>query len=610
MTHRYFDLALAAIIISNMFLTIAETDALSSSTQHPSRVVPWMRSAAHIYCLIYSVEIVCKIYIYQRSFATEPWNNIDGIIVVVDLVMLTIGLLGDRAPHVAFLRTLRLVRLLRAFRAMRALKELDQLLQGFLGALRAIFFGLIMIMVILSVWGILAVQFINPIVRDVVETSPEQYEGCPRCPRAFRSVLDSVVTLFFLTMTGDSWGDLTAPVIELEYWTFFFFLGVLVTVHLVMLNLILAVIVQAAMNASAGDVHQEAIQAEIDRKRAEDSLLTICSEIDIDGDGMLTIDEFLNGFHANKKFRDSMTALHVTDVDLPTIFNIVDEDCSGRVSYLEFVTQLRRMQMQMPQMILHQLSEVRDTVHGMGVELLGSRFTDMKGRQREQRERVARSTFCQAARSRTSQPDHDVEASTKPPRRVNTGPGQASTVSGRTEEQPDISEALVRPLLQLRSLRRSGQVSSGDLKVCTANALLSLVEELKVLTAELGASRQSSPSGKLLKMREWASTPSGQEVVFREMCEQSVASGDLRGDGCRLEGRCKELMSPTAGSVRSVNSVAVSSPTTWSIGDDVDIHLSTVAQRDPLEVDQTDLNSSRCPRTLRNVPDPTNRSSI
>lgn len=40
------------------------------------------------------------------------------------------------------------------------------------------------------------------------------YDGCERCPRAFKSTFNSALTFTQQIVTGDSWGTISIPVIE------------------------------------------------------------------------------------------------------------------------------------------------------------------------------------------------------------------------------------------------------------------------------------------------------------------------------------------------------------------------------------------------------------
>ena len=76
----------------------------------------------------------------------------------LDLIFLLIALIVDEMPSVAILRVFKLLRLARIFKAAKSFKELNVLLRSCASALRAIFWGMVMVFMALTVWGILAVQ--------------------------------------------------------------------------------------------------------------------------------------------------------------------------------------------------------------------------------------------------------------------------------------------------------------------------------------------------------------------------------------------------------------------------------------------------------------------
>jgi hypothetical protein len=215
---------------------------------------------------------------------------------------------GDM-PSVSILRVFRLVRLARAFKAAAFFQELNQLIRGFVCAMKAIFWGILKILLILTIWGILAVQLIHPINLRLMERKPHIYEGCDRCHRSFSTVFDSILTFWQQVVAGDSWGTVSAPIIEESPMTFFFFMAVLVSVNLVMLNLILAVIVEAAMTANIEDEERKSEEAKKAQLEAERRLIELCAQIDVDKSGQLTVEEFLEGFDSMPEFENCLRVI-------------------------------------------------------------------------------------------------------------------------------------------------------------------------------------------------------------------------------------------------------------------------------------------------------------
>jgi hypothetical protein len=141
-----------------------------------------------------------------------------------------------------------------------------------------------------------------------------------------------------------------------------FFMLVLVTVNLTMLNCILAVVVEAGAAAAAADEHDRAIDEQKVVAQAEGKLVVLCQGLDSDDSGSITIEEMMSGFHGNREFRECLELMHVTESDMSMIFNICDEDDSGDVDYREFVEQLRRIKHSGEQMLLHYVTDIRHCV--------------------------------------------------------------------------------------------------------------------------------------------------------------------------------------------------------------------------------------------------------
>merc|ERR1719327_1879266 len=153
---------------------------------------------------------------------------------------------------------------------------------------------MVMMTMVLLVWGILAVHLIHPINQRVADKG--FYDGCERCPRAFSTVFDSMLTFWKQLVAGDSWGTLSEPIIDENRWTSLFFMLVLVTVSLTMLNCILAVVVEAGAAAAAADDHDKAVEREKMVLKAEEKLIDLCQGLDSDCDGVLSFEEFRRGF--------------------------------------------------------------------------------------------------------------------------------------------------------------------------------------------------------------------------------------------------------------------------------------------------------------------------
>merc|ERR1711933_574494 len=111
---------------------------------------------------------------------------------------------------------------------------------------------------------------------------------------------------------------------EYEPGTAFFFLMVLVTVQLGMMNLILSVIVDKAQQAQAEDEEYQVHQKELEAEQVKKTLLVMMHNLDTDSDGQLSFEEIITGFDMNPTFRQQMLLLDVQREDLDEVFKVMD----------------------------------------------------------------------------------------------------------------------------------------------------------------------------------------------------------------------------------------------------------------------------------------------
>lgn len=353
-THKHFEMGVGVVIFFNMVIVIFETDAIAEGAAPED----WILFTNHALLAVYLFELASKIYVYHSRFFCECWNVADCLIVGLDIVLISLTFLVGKLPSVSIFRIFRLIRLARAFRAAKVFPELSVLINGFVSAMKAIFWGVSMIVLILTIWSILAVQLLHPVNKKVTEDGHYKAIDCTRCPEAFKSVWNSGLTFFQQVVAGDSWGEVSLPVVQKAPWAALFLLAVLVSVNLSMLNLILAVICEAASEARRCDLHEEAKAEEHQMVQRQRKLLQICAEMDVDGSGSLSKQEILEGMENQVDFADFLKVLNIKKEDMEMVFKVLDPEGSGQVEYREFVDKLHRMKSKESQLILFYVIEI------------------------------------------------------------------------------------------------------------------------------------------------------------------------------------------------------------------------------------------------------------
>ncbi len=234
-----------ALIVLNAILLGLETWPAAMAAAGPA-----LRLADSLILAVFVVEIAARLYVHRAAFWRDPWS-------VFDFVVVAIALVPASGPF-AVLRALRVLRVLRLLTMVPSMRRV-------VGALLAAIPGLGSIVLVLAIlYYVFAVIATNLFAVAF--------------PEWFGSIGRSLYTLFQV-MTLESWSmGISRPVMEAFPYAWAFFIPFILIATFTMLNLFIAIIVnamqhvneqeQAAARASAGDP-QAAILAELASIRAE-----------------------------------------------------------------------------------------------------------------------------------------------------------------------------------------------------------------------------------------------------------------------------------------------------------------------------------------------------
>lgn len=181
---------------------------------------------------LFVVEIVLRIYAHRLAFWKDPWS-------IFDFSVVAIALIPASGPF-AVLRALRVLRVLRLLTMVPSMRRV-------VGALLAAIPGLgsigVMLLIIYYVFAVIATNLFGA-------TYPEW----------FGTLGHSFYTLFQI-MTLESWSmGIARPVMDNFPYAWAFFVPFILVATFTMLNLFIAIIVNAMQSYSAAE-HQETVEA-------------------------------------------------------------------------------------------------------------------------------------------------------------------------------------------------------------------------------------------------------------------------------------------------------------------------------------------------------------
>mmetsp|Transcript_21531 Transcript_21531/g.61603 ORF Transcript_21531/g.61603 Transcript_21531/m.61603 type:complete len:801 (+) Transcript_21531:227-2629(+) len=475
--NSYFDTVMGAVIVFNVFIMIMETDETAACplpTEESDKCVShWIVISNYILLGFYTLEVALRLYVERRKFIRSRWNLLDSIIVFCGLVGVILQDVNE-FKRVNILRLLRVARVIRVAKILKRFPTLMSMIGGFVGAMLAMWWGLVLIIILLVMWSLLTVELVYPAVKTLQAqgvppfNDPEDY-----CNVAFSTVTRSTFTFFQNLVAGDSWGYCARPIVDEEWITFAVFAGSLVTVQLGFTNLVLAVIVDAANEARDHNKEEER-KKEAEKEAASFALwYEVMRSLDADNSGSISADELLMGYQ-NDTVKDTLSRLHITETDLMELFRLMDTDGSGQLGYTEFVESFHRAQNQDARMYMMFMSLRIQRMEVQFREEMKNEFAELKKLARSSPTWVGQSTpkslSPKSPATRTLEPEMRFHAAPPTPRL----PQSPTTVSGVVAEDDldaaDIAEEQGTNVPERTSCVRASRTFQHDARHAAAPA--------------------------------------------------------------------------------------------------------------------------------------------
>jgi len=280
-----------------------------------------------VFAVIFLAELTIRLAAERSAFWFDAWNTFDSVLVLVsalDTLVLHHFMGGSSVDLIVALRIMRLARLVRIFRLLRFFKELWFLVAGIFDATRTLAWAWLLLCFMTYIPAIFATRMFG-----------QKYENNEYLQEHFSTIPRSMYTLFtVLTMEG--WADIARTTMQVEPWSWLFFILFIFATSFAIMHVVVAVIVQNTLE-HASHCKEEERQTKEQRERLVLAKIVEVFEVaDADGDGDLTRIEFLQSLSSARVVRH----LHEIGVDVrqaENLFDILDYDGSGCLDLCEFV---------------------------------------------------------------------------------------------------------------------------------------------------------------------------------------------------------------------------------------------------------------------------------
>jgi voltage-gated sodium channel len=197
---------------------------------------------------IFVIELLLRFFVYRGRFFNDPWRVFDFVIVGIALV-----------PASGAFSVLRALRILRALRLVSLVPSMRSVVGALLAALPGMASIIGLMLLILYVSSVLATKLFG-------EVSPE-----------FFGDLGKTFFTLFQVMTVEGWPDIAREVMAQTPWAWVFFVIYLLIATFMVLNLFIAVVVNAMQNQVGDELKDE---GEAHTKLILDELRALRREVD------------------------------------------------------------------------------------------------------------------------------------------------------------------------------------------------------------------------------------------------------------------------------------------------------------------------------------------
>ncbi len=221
-------------IFQNFIILIIIINGITMGLETSKEIIASYGSFINVFdkvvIIIFTIEIIMRIYVHRISFFKDGWSLFDFFIVAISLI-----------PSSAGFEILRILRVFRLFRLITVVPQMRKIVLALVSVIPGMASIAGLLILIFYIFAIMATQLFS-------QTFPDW----------FGTLGESFYTLFQI-MTLESWSmGIVRPIMEVHPYAWTFFVPFIFVVTFIMINLIIAIVVDA-MNEIKDDSNNSII---------------------------------------------------------------------------------------------------------------------------------------------------------------------------------------------------------------------------------------------------------------------------------------------------------------------------------------------------------------
>ena len=225
---KFQNFIVALILINALLLGLETSGAVMAKYHRPILFVDTVILG------VFVLEIVARIAVYKRAFWRDPWSLFDFSVVAIALI-----------PATGPFAIIRALRVLRVLRLLTIIPSMQRVVGALISAIPGLGSIALVLLIFYYVAGVMATHFF-------AEAFPEW----------FGTLGQSLYTLFQI-MTLESWSmGIARPVMEQFPYAWAFFIPFILVATFTMLNLFIAIIVNAMQRYNEGNTVSEPVSSD------------------------------------------------------------------------------------------------------------------------------------------------------------------------------------------------------------------------------------------------------------------------------------------------------------------------------------------------------------